>query len=389
MEKQKIVLITPFPDKNNVHAKNTGVGSYSYYLAKSMSEYSEITVWAQKSLELVNYSDNSGTTNSIYVERVWKKGFFGIFSIIQKCILERPKIIHIQHEINMFGNELTLPFTPLIAIIPRLLGTRVVTTFHGGMGIAEIDKEYVKENGKKLPPVLIQIAFRYIFSLFSLGSNKVIVHEQFQKEQLCKEHFVASNKIEVIAHGVPSNPEIVLNAKEKLSLENKKVLLFMGFAAKYKGLPELCTAFTEYINLPENKNTVLIVGAGMAPRLQNDQEYITWYADLQNKFISLGEQVRWVGFISSEEISLYYSASDVVLFPYTRRLAASGPMAIAIGYEKNIIVSNVFAGKAGKNDSYVFDLQTTTNLTELKKERTWNAVAMHTIKVYESTTSNK
>jgi hypothetical protein len=134
---------------------------------------------------------------------------------------------------------------------------------------------------------------------------------------------------------------------------------------------------------------VLIIGAGMAPRLQDDQDYIKWFTDLQNKFVNLGEKIRWVGFIPSEEISLYYSASDTVLFPYTRRLAASGPMAIAIGYEKNIAISNVFSGEINNKGSYVFDLDNVINTTELKKERTWDIVARRTINIYESTTSNK
>lgn len=66
-----------------------------------------------------------------------------------------------------------------------------------------------------------------------------------------------------------------------------------------------------------------------------------WYRDLEERFTSLGESVRWVGFIPSLDIGLYYSATDAVVFPYSRRLAASGPMALAIGYEKDIILSSI------------------------------------------------
>jgi hypothetical protein len=69
--------------------------------------------------------------------------------------------------------------------------------------------------------------------------------------------------------------------------------------------------------------------------------YQSWYNGLKEKFQSLGKAIYWLGFVDGNMISLYYSAADAVLFPYSRRLAASGPMAIAIGYEKDIILSSI------------------------------------------------
>jgi glycosyltransferase involved in cell wall biosynthesis len=284
----------------------------------------------------------------------------------------------------MFGGELTLPFSPLMALVPKLFGVHVVTTFHGGMGLKEVDKVFVQENGKKLPPFIIRIAFRYIFTLFSLGSNKIIVHEEFQKGQLVEEHNISTEKISIIPHGIPENVEVLLGAKKKLGLENKKVFLYMGFAAKYKGLPELFNVYKKYISLPENKDTVLIIGAGMAPRLENDAEYKIWYQDLKNKYESLGEFVRFVGFIPNNEIALYYSACDAVLFPYTRRLAASGPMAIAIGYDKDIIISNILQGEGSDVEIYNFDLTKITKVASFKKDRIWHVVAEKHISIYKN-----
>ena len=45
--------------------------------------------------------------------------------------------------------------------------------------------------------------------------------------------------------------------------------------------------------------------------------------------------------MNAEDIAYAYSVADRVLFPYSRRLAASGPMALAIGYEKDIVVSSI------------------------------------------------
>lgn len=100
---------------------------------------------------------------NISVHRVWKKSFGGLFSLLGHIIRNKPKLVHIQHEVNIFGNELILPFTPFIAGLVRLFGGNVVTTFHGGIGVREIDREFVEEFGKVIPPWLVRFAFRYIF----------------------------------------------------------------------------------------------------------------------------------------------------------------------------------------------------------------------------------
>ncbi len=374
---RKIFLVTPYPNKDEIHLKGAGVAAYSFYLAKELSENIEVEVWAQKGKDLIEYIDQENK-NKITVKRVWEKNIFGIWQIIKFAFKERPEIIHVQHEFNMFGGEITLPFSPLMVIVPRLLGIKVVTTFHGGIGLEQIDKTFVQENGKSLPPFIVKLAFRYIFGLFALFSNKIIVHEQFQKDELVNEHFVNKNKITVIPHGVPEKVEIVENAKSILNIsEDKKVLLYMGFAAKYKGLPELFDFYKEYIKTKEGENSLLIIGAGPMLRLENDKNYMAWYEDLKNKFESLGENVRWVGFIPSDKITTYYSASDVVLFPYSRRLAASGPMAIAIGYEKNIVISSVLKGEK----EFKFDFGDIIKTENLKTERVWYKVAEKTFEV--------
>jgi hypothetical protein len=88
-----------------------------------------------------------------------------------------------------------------------------------------------------------------------------------------------------------------------------------------------------------------------APRLQNDESYMTWYRDLEEKFVALGDQVRYTGFMDTTMMQYAYSIADRVLFPYSRRLAASGPMALAIGYQKPIVLSSVMRGES----EYRFD----------------------------------
>lgn len=374
---KKITLITPFPNKGEVHAKNTGVGSYSFFLAEELGKIMHVEVWAQIASGTESYVDKN-----IEVKRVWRKNFFSWIDITAYLWRERPDIIHVQHELNIFGGALAAIFSPIIFFVARVLSIQVITTMHGGFGLSNVDSNFIKENGYALPPVLIKGSFLFIFGLIAHFSHKIIVHEDWQKEELFREYFVSKRKIFIIPHGVPNNVDIVDNAKSLLGINGStRVYLYMGFAARYKGLPELYEVYRQYIAQPDNDDTILIVGAGPSPRLENDREYMNWYKDLKNKYESLGDKARWVGFIPSDQIPIYYSAADAVLFPYSRRLAASGPMAIAIGYERDIFLSSVLEGKR----EYEFSLANVVQTRFIKSERTWGKITQKTEELYFKT----
>lgn len=66
-----ITLITPYPNPDDRHAKNTGVGSYSAYLAEALEKSGHtLTILAQDDTTGTEY-----TTGNIRVLRVWKKTF--------------------------------------------------------------------------------------------------------------------------------------------------------------------------------------------------------------------------------------------------------------------------------------------------------------------------
>jgi len=82
--------------------------------------------------------------------------------------------------------------------------------------------------------------------------------------------------------------------------------------------------------------------------------------------------------MNAEDIAYAYSVADRVLFPYSRRLAASGPMALAIGYEKDVAISSILKGEK----DFHFDFDVLEKAGTLKKERTWDKIAEKTQKVY-------
>ncbi len=158
-----------------------------------------------------------------------------------------------------------------------------------------------------------------------------VVHSQSDKELISKAYGIPKNKISVIPHGLYDHYERVENAKELLDLEENFVILFFGLLRPYKGAKLLIKAFEM---LPEeivNNSTLLIVG-----EVWEDKEAV----ELARKS-KFKERIKVVDrYIPDEEVSLYFSASDVLVLPYLRA-SQSGVAHIGMTFGLPIIATKV------------------------------------------------
>jgi D-inositol-3-phosphate glycosyltransferase len=129
-------------------------------------------------------------------------------------------------------------------------------------------------------------------------------------------------------------------------------LLFFGFIRAYKGLDLLLEALAD--ERLKNKPIKLII-AGEFYESQEKYENIIATHQLEEKII------RATHFIPSSEVTLYFSAADLIVQPY-RHATQSGVSQVAYHFEKPIVVTNVGGlgevipdGKVG----YVVEVQPT------------------------------
>jgi glycosyltransferase involved in cell wall biosynthesis len=120
--------------------------------------------------------------------------------------------------------------------------------------------------------------------------------------------------------------------------ENERVALTWGFDNAYKGTDLLAAGFSIYRK--RDARARLILGVGPHPKLGSSQ----YGSDYNQRFEEIGraDGVNSVGFIPFDQLETYTVAADVVVFPYRKYLAASGPMAITLGLGRPILASNVF-----------------------------------------------
>lgn len=124
----------------------------------------------------------------------------------------------------------------------------------------------------------------------------------------------------------------VSEAREKLGLdESGNYILFFGFIRDYKGLDILLEAMT----LPETReNNIKLIVAG---------EFYTAskpYLEFINKHGIADRVILRTDFIPDSEVSLYFSAADLVVQPY-KHATQSGVTQIAYHFGVPMVVTNV------------------------------------------------
>jgi len=182
-----------------------------------------------------------------------------------------------------------------------------------------------------------------IDKIFINKFDHIITVSQYTKKQIIDNFLYPSKKISVAYNGINNCFQPGLKSKnlvQKLGLEDKVVLLFLG-GLKVRKNPQFLLDVLVAINNPD----VCLIFAGTGPLLKR----------LKIKTIKLGleSQVRFTGFISESEKSQYYQLADILLLPsleegFGMTLTEAGACSIpVIGSNNSSIKEIIVSGKTG------------------------------------------
>jgi len=180
----------------------------------------------------------------------------------------------------------------------------------------------------------IRLYSRIAGRLLTRKADTYVVHSNFDRKQIASKYHLNMEKIHVIPHGLYDHYEQIdkEKAKSKLKIKEKFVILHFGLVRRYKGIPYLIDAFER---LPEDvaRNTRLFIAGEL---WEGGDEVVERVATSKRR-----DQITLIPrYVSDDELSLYFSAADVIVFPYTRA-SQSGAAHIAMCYKKPIIASKV------------------------------------------------
>ncbi|AAM30344.1 glycosyltransferase [Methanosarcina mazei Go1] len=174
-----------------------------------------------------------------------------------------------------------------------------------------------------------------------------ITHSESDKQLVAERYTIAPEKIHVIPHGLYDQYGKLLDTKEakkNLLINEEFVILSFGLIRKYKGTPYLIRAFEQLPLEILEKSRLLIVGEIWEDRKELIDQIRA--SQVRDKITLVDE------YVPDGKVSLYFSASDVVVLPYLRA-SQSGIAHIAMSFGKPVVVSEVgglkesMAGYAG------------------------------------------
>ncbi len=152
----------------------------------------------------------------------------------------------------------------------------------------------------------INFLYTFIESKLFLNAKIIIANSKMIQSSLIENFRVPPQKIRVIYNGIPLPSTLdKVSSKDNLTrefpiLKNKILLLFVGSGYKRKGLLE---ALLMLSNLPHKNWHFLIIGK---EKKQKQYEQLAIKLNLSQNTLFLGAQT---------EVSRFYAASDIFLFP--------------------------------------------------------------------------
>lgn len=176
----------------------------------------------------------------------------------------------------------------------------------------------------------------YLDKFVYMTADRLIVHSETNKQQL--ENIIWTTKeIAIFPHGIIM-PEVEKidkqQAREELQIWiDKQVLLFFGVIRPYKGLHIALEALS--LLTKENPQYHLIIAGKCRGERQE-------YDDKISDLVLQDHITRVAGFLDDDQLAQVFSASDIMVLPYTHFDAQSWVVALWLGYELPIVVSRLW-----------------------------------------------
>jgi D-inositol-3-phosphate glycosyltransferase len=240
--------------------------------------------------------------------------------LIRYAATAEPGVFHI-----LWNNRFELLDRTALLLYYKSLGKKIAFTAHNvNAGKRDLNDSYINR-------LSLKIQYRICDHIF--------VHNAKSKSELLSEFRVPESKITVIPFGinntVPNTDLSSTEAKQKLGISHgKKVLLFFGRIAPYKGLDYLLKAFADLLS---GDQAYLLIIAGK-PKWDDS------YWNKMKAFISdsgiAPHVIHYVEFIPDEKVEVFFKAADVLVLPYTN-VFQSGVQFLAYSFGLPVIATDV------------------------------------------------
>jgi glycosyltransferase involved in cell wall biosynthesis len=331
-----VTMVAPYPGVHRGAKLPSGVAAYAERLSTALARQGvAVKVIAPE----VDGEPNRSRVDGVTVERSFRRGTRALPAAAAAARRSGAPIVHVQFETFLYGGPSSVPgVAPALANL-RSGGKLPVVTLHQVVDPAEVDKEFTQVHRVRVPPRVARLGLSALQRMVRQLSVATVVHGQ-SFEDLVPGSVVVPLGLDV-ADPVP--PEAAKEVKRSLGLRpDRLTALCFGFLSPYKGL-ELALEAAAIAG----DSVELVIAGGSHPRLAGRDPYAD---DLRRRF---GDVARFVGYVPEPEVADWFAAADVLLLPYPRPFASSGPFAQALGFGTPVLCSESLARCVGAPEAMV------------------------------------
>lgn len=266
--------------------------------------------------------------DGVQVIRSWRYGLRATNDVLSTLRVLHPSVIHLQHELFMFGPRSSAAVPPLLVEKLRRIAP-LVTSVHGVAARGDLRGQFAKAYCRPVPPAVARHAYGHVLAKVVSGSDLVITHSPSLLGVV--RSYAEPRRVAVVPLGIDRGERLSRQrALSEFGIPDRVRAVFFGFTVPYKGIETLEAAAPL---LAEEGVEVLIAGGA-----SGDPAPTTARPQAGNAGASA---VRRLGYIEEEALPALFSLTDVLVLPYRVGLSASGPLSLAASYRTPVVVSDV------------------------------------------------
>lgn len=241
--------------------------------------------------------------------------------LIRYAARSKPRILHI-----LWNNKIELFDRTILMLYYKLLGKKVALTAHN------VNQARRDAKDSRLNRLTLRVQYRLC--------DRIFVHTQKMKAELCEDFGVSEKAVVVIRHPVnnafPDTELTPAEAKRQLGLRNdERAILFFGRIRPYKGIEYLLAAFHPLV-ARDSSYRLIIAGE---PK-KGSEAYRKEIEQTVGKEFERGQITLRIQFIPDAEMELYLKAADVLVLPY-KEIFQSGILFLAYSFGLPIVATDV------------------------------------------------
>ncbi|MBU0534998.1 glycosyltransferase family 4 protein [Patescibacteria group bacterium] len=303
-------------------------GHYSQYITSGLA--------LNPNIELVVYTDKRQENLDIAgcgtIKPVWSKSWRFFFEILKQLRIDKPNIVHFQHELNMYGGQITAVMFPFLILTARIMGFKVVTTVHATVYKKQVNTKFIETFGydpDKISPFLVKAFFSYVYFTVTNFSNFNIVHTNLTKQILTQDYGAPAKKIQVIPTAIPK--------RDMSNATNDHYFFYFGYMVRRKGLGFALEGFKKFSDKHPMSDFKFILAGGV---IEGQEQAFEEIKEMVKKY-RLENKVEIKGFIKQEMQDDLYTHASAVVIPAILSMGSSGPLFHSNSYHKCVLTSNI------------------------------------------------